>query len=126
MKYSIALLSAVFLFTPVAETQAQMNAKPWGFTPQNRASIASLMRQAEQQPSNNGGAGSVSADTIVCGAGDETAAKGNSTCIIMNNANGAIDVGQDSNGEQTANNTSSVNGQETAVDEIIDVLENTE
>jgi len=79
-----------------------------------------------EQPPSGGGVGSVSADTIVCGAGDETAAKGNSTCIIMNNANGAIDVGQASDGDQTASNASSVNSQESAIDEIIDVLQATE
>jgi|AntRauTorckE6833_2_1112554.scaffolds.fasta_scaffold65322_2 hypothetical protein len=125
MKYSILALTSVFLIGSNMTAQAQMNAKPWGFTPQNRASIASLMRQVEQPPSG-GGVGSVSADTIVCGAGDETAAKGNSTCIIMNNANGAIDVGQASDGDQTASNASSVNSQESAIDEIIDVLQATE
>ncbi len=100
------------LFFGSAAANAQMSSEPWGFTAQNRASIAALIRQVED--SGNGSstatalqAGSSSFDTLVCGGDGTSAATGNSTCIILNNATGAIEIGQDALGNQDADNTES-------------------
>lgn len=112
---SIAILSVA------GAAQAQMMNNPWNFQPQNRASIASLMQQVE-----NGGAGSAqvpSVTTLVCGGGGEAAASGNSTCVILNNAMGDVDVGQDSDGSQSATSSNtSVSDGPTDIDAIVAAL----
>lgn len=124
MKYLTLFLSAAVLIGSGFEAYAQQRSnQPWGFTQQNRASIAALMRQAEQPGSANGSAG-VSADTLVCGGDATTSAKGNSTCIILNNSTGSIQVGQESNGSQTAStdDTINVSDNETEIDEVLETL----
>lgn len=80
--------------------QAQMMQQPWSFTPQNRASIAALMQQTERPAAL---AAPASSDTLICGGGTgESSATANSTCIILNNATGQIELGQDSTGDQSA------------------------
>lgn len=103
----IALLwLTALLFGPVlycTTAHAQMINQPWGFTQQNRASIAALMKQTED--SRNATAATAtpgSYDQLVCGGDDTSSAAGNSTCIILNNSDGAIQIGQDTQGDQEA------------------------
>ena len=109
-----------------ASAQQMLN-EAWSFSPQNRASIAALMKQVENQ--NNGtviGGGGNTITTLVCGGHDGAAgATANSACIILNNApNTSIKLGQDSIGDQTATNeinstqTQSVSG----ADDILAIL----
>lgn len=100
---SAALLAGLAIVTS-ATAHAQMVNQPWGFTQQNRASIAALMKQTEDKE-NERQAVTTSAsgyDQLVCGKDGDSSATGNNTCIIMNNSNGSIQIGQDANGSQTA------------------------
>lgn len=105
--------------------QAQMVNEPWGFQQQNRASIAALMRQTEE----GDGAGVVAApgsyDSLVCGSDGASSAKGNAICIIMNNSDGAIEIGQDSQGDQEATSTenTAIEGMSEVLDGIADEIE---
>lgn len=98
---ALAALSFAFV-TPAA---AQMANNPWSFQPQNRASVAALMRQVEKE---NGAAAVTQISSppavtnLVCGSDGKSSASGNTTCVILNNAAGDIDVGQDAKGDQTA------------------------
>lgn len=95
----------VILLFESSLVQAQSFKDPWGFAPQNRASIAGMIRQVESEKK----AGAVATDAggttiLTCGKG-EASSEANSACIIMNNSDGILNVGQDSKGNQTSNNT---------------------
>lgn len=112
----IAVFSAVL--ASGAPVSAQMFNTPFTFAPQNRASIAALMKSVEDQGGSQSGvvAGSGTSGDItnlVCGADGTSSADGNSTCIILNNSDGLLDIGQESNGDVTATSDDTVNVDET-------------
>lgn len=99
---SASMLTLILLLGFAAPAQAEgFNNNAWGFSPQNRASIASLMKQVEGGSSGVSGTSSGGSTTLICGDGASTA-KGNASCIILNNSTGNIEIGQDSQGNQTA------------------------
>lgn len=85
---------------------AQMVSEPWSFQPQNRASIAALMRQVENENAQAVSA-TPSITTLVCGSDGKSSATGNSTCVILNNAAGNLNIGQDAQGDQSASSNTS-------------------
>lgn len=86
--------------------------QPWGFAQQNRASIAALIKQTEDRNETQSVTASAGGcDQLVCGKDGDLSATGNNTCIIMNNSDGVIQIGQDAQGNQTA--TSSIETKET-------------
>lgn len=94
------LAAAALIGLVAAPAVGQMFDRPWGFSQTNRASIAFSLRA-------EGGAGSggaVAGTSILCGGGASTAA-GNSTCIVLNNADGTVVIDQVSDGSQDATNT---------------------
>ncbi len=92
---AIALMLALFPGADAANAQ-QFN-QAWGFTTQNRASIAALMQQVEKsEGTGNAVVSGGGYDSLVCGGDGMSSATGNSTCIILNNSDGTIQVGQDS------------------------------
>ena len=99
--WTVAVVAGLFFGSRVANAQ-QFN-QAWSFTSQNRASIAALMQQVEG--SETGAAAQGSFDTLVCGGDGASSATGNSTCIILNNATGTVEIGQDTEGDQDATNT---------------------
>ena len=113
-----ALAAAVLLAASPAF--AQMLQRPWTFSQTNRASIAFSLR-------GNGAPGAVGVapgTSILCGGGSSTAA-GNSTCIVLNNADGTVVIDQVSEGSQDAANTqmSEIDGASSSgVDEVLSIL----
>ena len=118
-------LAAAAMITLVAGPAfAQMFDRPWRFSQTNRASIAFSLR---------GGTDGVAAagPNILCGGGSSTAA-GNSTCIVLNNADGTIVLDQVSEGSQDAANNqisdSAVVGGDSSgasgADEVLSILGN--
>lgn len=120
-----AAAGALLLTLLSATASAQMFDKPWSATPRDRAGIAVIMKQAESglydrrdQKGSGGGVPSLTYNTttLVCaGSGGEATSTANSSCLILNNATGAIDVGQGADGNQGASssNSSTVNQAET-------------
>lgn len=107
-----AIVLALGLTLDGAKAHAQMINQPWSFAQQNRASIAALMKQTEDSGNAAATIASGGYDQLVCGGDGASSATGNSTCIIMNNSDGAIQIGQDAQGNQDATNsteTSTVN-----------------
>ncbi len=101
---AIALMLGLFPGAHAANAQ-QFN-QAWGFTTQNRASIAALMQQVEKsEGTGNAVVSGGGYDSLVCGGDGMSSATGNSTCIILNNSDGTIQVGQDSRGNQESSNT---------------------
>jgi hypothetical protein len=98
-----------------AAASAQMF-ESYGFAPRDRASIAFGMRNVEEGGGTGGavggGAAQPSQTVLVCGSGEEGSAAGstaNSSCLILNNVTGSVEVGQDSLGNQNATNTQTGN-----------------
>jgi hypothetical protein len=101
-----------------------MSSSPWGFAAQNRASIAALIRQVENEGSSNAGFSSAAPTAItnlVCGSDGSSSAKGTGSCIILNNASAAIDLLQDSEGDNTATTDDTTNIGDIA-DSVADIL----
>ncbi len=116
------IILAYFLLFTQFPAYAQAFKDPWGFAPQNRASIAAMIRQVETERSASGAA--TSGTTILtCGKG-ESSSEANSACIIMNNSNGVLSVGQDSKGNQTSNNTKTQVESVSNADEVLATLNN--
>lgn len=122
-----SLLLAVMAITPFS-AKAQMGDNPWGFSGQNRASIAALIKQVEDADKGtaiiSGGGDIVN---LVCGADASSSATGNSSCIILNNSDADINIGQDSEGDQTASTEETTNVEETingveGIDDVLDTL----
>lgn len=93
---------------------AQMYEQSWNFKSRDRAGLAVVMKQAESgmygRSSSSGavlGSSGAAQTYLVCGgaggAGDTaSSATANSSCIILNNTTGDLSVGQDAQGDQTA------------------------
>lgn len=103
----------VLLVQPALAEDPLMGKSPWSFSYQNRAAIAVAIKNMEDPGSASGGAG-----TIVCGGtsgasgegsnGSGASATANSSCIIINNSDGAVvNNDQTSDGDQTATSESS-------------------
>ncbi len=117
--WAITLMVGFFLSGHAANAQ-QFN-QAWGFTTQNRASIAALMQQVEKsEGTGNAVASGGGYDSLVCGGDGMSSATGNSTCIILNNSDGSIQVGQDSQGNQESSNTedTTISGLSNALEDI--------
>lgn len=125
--YMIATMATAILTisTNATTSFSQDRNQSWQFKGQNRASIAALIRDVEENGRGSGTAMITPAGSytnLVCGKDGQTSAAGNTTCIILNNSDGKIDVGQDSNGNQTA--TTNTETQQSDADAVLDALTN--
>lgn len=114
-----APLAALAIVLAAGPAAAQMLDQPWSFSQTNRASIAFSLRNG-----GDPGAGTTTGSggpVIVCGGGGSTAA-GNNTCIVLNNANGQIELDQASDGSQDATNTQQVTTTNATASDADDVL----
>lgn len=109
----------------IAEATAQMT-EPWAFKTRDRAGLAVIQKQVDEglySRSNSstgvvGSAGSAGQTLLYCGGGGGTSsATSNSSCIILNNTTGNLSVGQDSQGDQSAETTS-----DTTIGEVEEIL----
>lgn len=119
---SFLLVATGLIATP---SYSQDRNQSWQFKGQNRASIAALIRDVEKNGSGGGVATLSPAGSytnLVCGKDGQSSAAGNTTCIILNNSDGTVDVGQESNGSQTA--TTNTETQQSDADEVLDTLTN--
>ena len=108
---AVAAAGVLAAFTPQVVVAQMMDS--YRFQARDRASIAFGMRNAENPPrASAASAGSVT--QLVCGSGEggSTAAgsTANSSCVILNNVAGGVDVGQDSVGDQNANASAETSG----------------
>jgi hypothetical protein len=110
-RLGLTVLVAGALAAPAA---AQMMERPYDFGPRDRAGIAALMQQVENQRAP--GPSSVSntqikSTTVLCGEGGTggtgSTSKANANCIVLDDATGQVNVGQNSAGNQDANANSS-------------------
>jgi hypothetical protein len=116
-------LAIAGMFGGMASCFAQQFDQPWSFSQQNRAQLAVTMKQLKGGFGQSGSsAGSATLTTIVCGGGAATSTA-NNTCIILNNATGQIETGQDSAGNQSATNSTetTISGNSDA-DEVLNAL----
>lgn len=115
-----------------------LNNRAWAPAQSNRASIAALMKQVEDnngQTSNSSAllATGSSVTQLVCGSSTSGAppahsnAQANSSCIILNNSDGMLNINQDSVGDQNSDvetimTTETTQNQESSLDDILTAL----
>lgn len=125
------LVYAAFAVTLMAhlavDAAAQMYEQPWGFAGRSGGSMAIFMKQVDagMLDGNSGsGAAAVSGTTtyLVCGGEGSAGARGNSSCIILNNSDAALNIGQEAVGDQTAENTVTQT-QNNGADEVSEILD---
>lgn len=107
---SLAVVSALSVFPSVAFAEDGQNRQAWGFPDRAAPSMAIIMKQ-ESDAQSATAAGGDGGNALVCGGGSGGAtATANSTCVILNNSTGNIDVGQGSKGNQTGTTNEATNG----------------
>lgn len=119
-------LAGIVLVT-ATPASAQMANNPWSFQQQNRASVAALMRQVEREKINNGSV-QLAPTSLICGSDGKSSASGNSTCVILNNSTGQIEIGQDSKGDQAATSSTDTETNDqihSSADDVLATLEGT-
>lgn len=120
--YALGIVSAIAIMCCSSPVYAQLESNAWKFKTQNRASIAALMQQVENadraRNATTVSSGASGFDQLVCAGDAGSTATGNSTCIILNNSDGAIQIGQDAPGSQNATST-----EDTTMNGLSDVLE---
>ena len=116
---TVLLAGCVVALGMPTSANSQVLRQSWQFKAQNRASIASLMKQVEDSDkvSSTTSAATPSVTNLVCGGDGESSARANATCVILNNSDGSIELTQGAEGDQTASN--SISGAE----EVLDLLD---
>lgn len=109
-----------------ADASAQMYEQPWGFAARNGGNMAVVMKQVEAgllDGSSGSSAAAVTGSTtyLVCGGEGSAGARGNSSCIILNNSDGALSIGQEAVGDQNAESTTTQT-QNNGTDEVSEIL----
>ncbi len=119
-----AMAALVFCLVQAATpAHAQMAKEPWGFAPQNRASIAALMQQVEDKSASASTQTASSGDVLICGGGGgSSTATGNASCIILNNSDALLNIGQDSHGDQGSQNTVKDTNTSSPADDVLATL----
>jgi hypothetical protein len=122
------------IFTAVPANAQGLNNSAWSPQQTSRASIAALIRQ-EEKGEKSGlaafGTGNSNVTQLICGSnsgeGKSTSAnaQANSSCIIMNNSNGVVEIDQASDGDQTATakNNVKANGQQVNDESLTEALQ---
>ena len=127
----LQLLTVGMLFFPgVARAGGDplLGVSPWDFQPQNRAAVAIAIRNAEEGSQIGGNGGGT---TIVCGgaagaqgtqaSGSSSSATANSSCVIINDSDGATaNVGLSSTGNQSSSASSQASN--ASIDEVAAAL----
>ncbi|HIP79984.1 MAG TPA: hypothetical protein EYH07_16175 [Kiloniellaceae bacterium] len=135
MRIAVDLLT-VFVYTAFAvalmarlagDASAQMYEQPWGFAARSGGSMAIFMKQVDAGMLDGNSGSSAAAVTgsttyLVCGGDGSAGARGNSSCIILNNSDGAINTGQEAVGDQTAE-SSVTQTQNNGADEVSEILD---
>lgn len=120
--FVMACVSVMLLL--ISTSSAQMINNAWNFTPQNRASLANLMREVH---TGTGTAATPAPQynyvtSLVCGSDAASSAKGNSSCVILNQTEASLNLGQESEGEQESSNTQTQTNNTTGADAVLEAL----
>lgn len=103
---------------------AQMYEKPYSPQARDRAGLAVYMKNLEESrrsavTSNGGG----DATYLVCGgSGGQSTATANSSCVILNNSDASLGIGQGSKGDQDADAATNTTTNTTTADEVSNIL----
>jgi hypothetical protein len=117
---TVAAAAGVCLFADTAV--AQLFEKPYAPQARDRAGLAVYMKNLQESRRNAasselGG----SATYLVCGgSGGQSTATANSSCIILNNSDAQLGIGQGSKGDQDANAATTTTT--TTADEVSNIL----
>lgn len=103
---------------------AQMYEKPYSPQARDRAGLAVYMKNLEESRRNTvTSSGGGDATYLVCGgSGGQSTATANSSCVILNNSDAQLGVGQGSDGNQNANAATNTTTTTTTADEVSNIL----
>ena len=120
----LAVVIAVGASMTAGTAIAQMFEQPYGFQARDRAGLAVYMKNLQESRSDNGTVASGGEATyLVCGGGTGGATStANSSCIILNNSDAALGIGQDSDGDQNSDSNVETNETTTTADEVSNIL----
>ena len=126
-RFVYSLVAIAMIGRLAGDASAQMYERPWGFAARSGGSMAIFMKQVDEgmlSSSSGSGQAAIAGTTtyLVCGGEGSAGARGNSSCIILNNSDGALNLGQDAVGDQTAESTVTQT-QNNGADEVSDILE---
>ena len=127
-KVSLAALVAAGVGLVAGSAAAQMSQKPYSFQARDRAGLAVYMKNLEESRNNSSnvsstGSGSVDQTYLVCGGGSGGAtSQANSSCVIINNSDAALGLGQDSQGNQDSGSSTNTTTNTTTADEVSNIL----
>ena len=120
----LAVVIAVGASMTAGTAMAQMFEQPYGFQARDRAGLAVYMKNLQESRSDNGTvAAGGDATYLVCGgSGGSATSTANSSCIILNNSDAALGIGQDSAGDQNSDSNVETNETTTTADEVSNIL----
>jgi hypothetical protein len=101
-----------------------MYEKPYAPQARDRAGLAVYMKNLdESRRSSVTASGGGDATYLVCGgSGGQSTATANSSCVILNNSDAHLGVGQGSDGNQNANASTNSTTTTTTADEVSNIL----
>lgn len=113
----LVLFSVSVAFLPAPASAQGLNNNAWSPAPSNRAAVAALIRQVENDDRTAAtaviGSGGGNVTQLICGSSSgegptSATAQANSSCIILNNSTGTLGIDQDSEGSQDASADSAI------------------
>jgi hypothetical protein len=121
-RVSLMALAVAGVCLAAGTASAQMYKEPYTFQSTDRAGLAVYMKQLDSSKSNST-TGSGDATYLVCGGGSGgSTATANSSCIILNNSDASLGIGQGSKGGQSANSSTETNSTTTTADQVSNIL----
>lgn len=121
-KVSLLALAVAGACLVAGTASAQMYKEPWAFQSTDRAGLAVYMKNLSAS-GNNSATSSGDATYLVCGgSGGTSTATANSSCIILNNSDASLGIGQGSKGNQDAASSTTTNSTTTTADQVSNIL----
>jgi hypothetical protein len=124
-KASLTVVAAAGVCLLAGTAAAQMYEKPYAPAARDRAGLAVYMKNLDESRRSNSvtSSGAGDATYLVCGgSGGQSTATANSSCIILNNSDAQLGIGQGSDGNQNANAATNTTTNTTTADEVSNIL----
>ncbi|MPY73813.1 MAG: hypothetical protein GEU87_06110 [Alphaproteobacteria bacterium] len=123
-KFSFTAVVAAGACLVAGTAAAQMYEQPYSPQARDRAGLAVYMKNLkESRRSEVTASGGGDATYLVCGgSGGQSTATANSSCVILNNSDASLGIGQGSDGDQGANASTNSTTNTTTADEVSNIL----
>lgn len=121
-KISLLALAAAGVCLAAGTASAQMYKQPWTFQTTDRAGLAVYMKNLDSSKNSSATSGGDATYLVCGGSGGASTATANSSCIILNNSDASLGIGQGSEGSQDANSSTETHTTTTTADEVSNIL----